>query len=194
MLKLRAEVIVEQETRNEWWTNTKHDEGKMVYYNVDTGVTQTKRPDSLPAEWRGLGDKLNTCLVGHNGMPDQSRDENWIVRRQCNCYCRDCVYPRYLHFAEPAASSDAMAAQTSHQIEQNFRVSVKADMKRLKGQLKGTATKHEVNEVMQKMDKLEQMLTQLLRNSQTGNKRVPKGTGGSRASTAGTPTGTPTSP
>lgn len=170
MLKLRAEVIAEQEKRHpEWWTNTKHDEGKLVYYNADTGVTQAQRPDSIPPEWKGLGHKDNSCAVGHSGMPTSAlrgKDDNWIVRRQSSCYCRACVYPRYLHFAEPASISDAAtSAQSTHQIEQEFRASVKTDMKRLQSQLKGTATKQEVDEVMQKMDKLEQMLTQLLQSS-----------------------------
>lgn len=171
MLKLRAEVIVEQERRHpEWWTNTKHDEGKMVYYNIDTGVTQTRRPSSIPEKWRGLNHKDNDCHVGHNGMPTCSgQGSNWILRRQNNCHCRACVYPRYLHFAEPAASSQALSARSSYQLEQEFRINVRADMNRLKRELTGLATKQEVGEVMQKMDKLEGMLAQLLHNQPTTN-------------------------
>ncbi len=182
MLKLRAEVIVEQEKRHpEWRTNAEHDDGRLVYYNVETGATQTKRPDSIPLEWKGFNHKDNTCPVDHTGMPDSSTREAkstvgrqpWIVRRESNCRCSKCVYPRYLHFAEPAASSDATTAQTSHQVEQHFRTSVAKDMKRLQGQLKGTATKQEVSEVMKKMDKLEDLMTQLLAaNSQNKGKKA----------------------
>ena len=47
-------------------------------------------------------------------------EEKWTVRRETNCCCSNCVYPRYLHFAEPSANSDVTTAQTLHQAEQKF--------------------------------------------------------------------------
>jgi hypothetical protein len=54
------------------------------------------------------------CEVNeHTGM---AKRQPWLLRSDGKCYCRACVYPRYLHFAEPAVQSDSMSAQSAHQV------------------------------------------------------------------------------
>ena len=114
MLRLRAEVIVEEEKRHpEWWNNVTHCPGREVWYNKDTQESQYNRPRDLPLEfdeWRGVGD--GECAMGHDGMPKQVSgvQQPWLVRREGQCECRYCVFPRYLHFAEPNVTSDGESA------------------------------------------------------------------------------------
>ena len=86
------------------------------------------------------------------GMPARSP---WLLRSEGVCYCRDCVYPRYLHFAEPAVQSDSMSVQSAHQIEKDFRAGVRADMRRVKKQMLNLVTKDEVENMNRKMVRIQ---------------------------------------
>jgi len=58
-----------------------------------------------------------------------------------------------------------VSARKKNQMEQDFRNGVRSDMFRLKNQLKQVATKKESEDLNHKMNRLEEMLVQLLSES-----------------------------
>lgn len=149
MLRLRAEVIVEEEKKHESWkTDTTHVAGRRVWYNRETGDTRSTRPAGIDPLWADIGQA--ECDMGHDGMPKGSP---WLLRQERGCTTKELIYPRYLHFCEPAEASDSMEQLNAFQIEKDFRASVRRDLKKMDKHI----TKLQ-DDIMDKMGAIESLL------------------------------------
>lgn len=150
MLRLRAEVIVEEEKKHEAWkTDTNHVVGRRVWYNRETGDTRSTQPAGIDPSWADIGQA--ECDMGHDGMPKGSP---WLLRQERgSCRCKHCIYPRYLHFCEPAEAADSMEQLNAFQIEKDFRASVRRDLKKMDKHIAKLQ-----DDIMDKMGAIESLL------------------------------------